>query len=334
MAADLAGIASPLAGRRVLVVDDERAIATAVVRRLEQDGAFCVAAYSGTEGAERLAGEPFDLVVTDIAMPGRSGLDLVTAARELPEPPAVVVMAAASEAAAVVEALGRGAEGYVVKPFQPAQLAHAASQVAELRALRAQAAVGLQVAAGPALTVLGEVVNASERADPFRVGFSARTARFAGAIGQVLGLDVERLVLAARVHDVGMLAVPQTELHSGATLTRPAQHLIRVHPTLGARWIERLGADRAVVAAVAAHQERFDGSGYPGGLAGDDIPPLARALGTSAAIAAMCAPRPWRGRREPVSVLDELRAGRQTQFGVAEVDAALDVLRRSPALLA
>lgn len=326
-------VTSPLAGRRVLVVDDERAIAAAVARRLERDGAICVAAHSGTEGRERLAAEPFDLVVTDTEMPGGSGLDILATAAQLPESPAVILMAPASDGAVVVEALARGADGYVLKPFDPEQVAHEVSVAAELRALRAVAA-GTTVVAGSILTVLGEMVNAYERADPFRAGYSARTARLAGAFGQALGLDGERLVLAARVHDIGMLAVPSTELHSESAMARPAQHLIRVHPTLGARWIERLGADRTVVAAVAAHQERFDGNGYPGGLAGDDIPPLARALGTAAAIAAMCAPRPWRARREPASVLDELRAGRETQFGGAEVDAALDVLRRVPTLLA
>ena len=325
---------SPLAGQRVLVVDDERAIAAAVVRRLEREGAVCVAAHSGTEGLERLAGEPFDLLVTDMEMPGKSGFELLEGAHALAEPPAVIVMAAQSDSAVVVEALSRGADGYVLKPFDPEQIAHEATVAAELRALRQAAASGAGLAAGPTLTVLGEVVSAFERADPFRAGFSARTARLAGAFGQALGLDSERLGVAARVHDVGMLAVPPTELHSESGMNRPTQHLIRVHPTLGARWIERLGADRAVVAAVAAHHERCDGNGYPGGLAGDDIPPLARALGTSAAVAAMCAPRPWRARREPASVLDELRAGRQSQFGAAEADAALDVLRRSPALLA
>jgi len=333
MAASPGPVTSPLAGRRVLVVDDERAIAAAVARRLERDGAICVAAYSGTEGRERLAAERFDLVVTDIEMPGGSGLDLLASAGQLPEPPAVVVMVPATDNAVVVEALARGADGYVLKPFDPEQLAHEASVAAELQTLRA-AAAGTAVVAGSILTVLGEMVNAYERADPFRAGYSARTARLAGAFGQALGLDGERLVLAARVHDIGMLAVPSTELHSESAMDRPSQHLIRVHPTLGARWIERLGADRTVVAAVAAHQERFDGNGYPGGLAGDDIPPLARALGVAAAIAAMCAPRPWRARREPASVLDELRAGRDTQFGGAEVDAALDVLRRVPTLLA
>ena len=332
MAADRGPVTPPLAGCRVLIVDDERAIAAAAARRLERDGAVCVAAHSGTEGLERLAAEPFDLVVTDSDMPGATGLDILAAAITIPDGPAVIVMAPSSGGA--VEALGRGADGYVVKPLDPELLAHEASVAAELRALRGAAAAAPAIAAGSVLTVLGEMVNAAERADPFRAGFSARTARLAGAFGRALGLDAERLVLAARVHDLGMLAVPPSELHSETAMDRPSQHLIRVHPTLGARWIERLGADRVIVAAVAAHQERFDGNGYPGGLAGDDIPPLARALGTAAAIAAMCAPRPWRSRREPASVLDELRAGRDTQFGPAEVDAALDVLRRMPTLLA
>ena len=327
-------MSNPLAGRRVLVVDDERAIAAAVVRRLEKGGAVCAAAYSGTEGIERLTGEACDLLITDMQMPGRTGLDLVQCAQELAEPPAVIVMAAQAELAAVVEALARGVDGYVLKPFDPELVAHEAAVAMELRALRQVAGGSAQLPAATTLAVLGEVVSAFERADPFRAGFSSRTARLAGAIGQALGLDGERLVAAARVHDVGMLAVPPSELHQETGMDRPTQHLIRVHPTLGARWIERLGADRAIVAAVAAHQERFDGNGYPGGLSGDDIPPLARALGTAAAIAAMCAARPWRERREPSSVLNELQTGRLSQFGAAEVDAALDVLRRSPALLA
>lgn len=333
MPPDLAPQASPLAGVRVLVVDDERAIAAAAVRRLERAGAICAVAYSGTEGLERLGEGPFDLLVTDVAMPGRSGLELVDAARGVADAPAVIVMVPAGEAAVATEALARGADGCVFKPFDGEQLAHGAAVATELRTLRARGAAAATSAAGPALTVLGEVVNAFERADPYRAGFTLRATRLAGAFGTALALDTERLVLAARVHDVGMLAVPAAELHSGGAMSRPAQHLIRVHPTLGARWIERLGADRPMVAAVAAHHERFDGNGYPGGLAGDDIPPLARALGIAAAVAAMCAPRPWRARREPLSVLEELRAGRGTQFGATEADAALDVLRRSPALL-
>ncbi len=334
MAPDGAPAVAPVAGRRVLVVDDERAVAAAAVRRLERDGAICVAAHSGTEALERLAAEPFDLLVTDLEMPGRSGLELIDAARNLAEPPAVIVMAPLGTLAdGVADAFARGADGCLVKPFDAEQLAHEVAVAAELRALRAAAAAGAVLPAGPVLGVLGEVVNAYERADPYRAGFSSRTARLATAFSQALGLDGERLTLAARVHDVGMLAVPQADLHSGTAMTRPAQHLIRVHPTLGARWVERLGADRAIVAAVAAHHERFDGRGYPGGLAGEDIPPLARALGTAAAVAAMCAPRPWRGRREPAAVLDELRAGRGSQFGTAEADAALAVLQRTPALI-
>jgi putative nucleotidyltransferase with HDIG domain len=325
---------SPLAGRHVLVVDDERAIAALVVRQLERAGATCVAAHSGSEGLELLAAGGFDLLVTDVQMPGASGLDLLEAAQRLPDPPAVIILAAPGDVAGAVGALERGADGYVVKPFRPEQVEREAAVATELRALRQTvAAVEVQRQAGPALLVLGEMVSAFERTDAFRVGHSSRTARLVGVLAGSLGLDAERLVLAARVHDIGMLAVPATELHSGQ-LTRQTQHLIRVHPTLGARWVERLGADRAVISAIAAHQERYDGSGYPGGLAGADIPPIARALGTAAAISAMCGARPWRERRDPTAVIQELVQGRDTQFGPAEVDAAVEGIRLRPDLLA
>lgn len=325
---------SPLAGQRILVVDDERGIAAQVVRQLERAGAVCVAAHTGGEGLEQLALGGFDLLITDTEMPGASGFDLLDAARALPDPPAVVVMTAGHESAVAVVAIERGADGVVAKPFEPEQLEREATVTMELRALRrVVGAISVQQKAGAVLLVLGEVINAAERADPFRSGHSARTARLAAALAGPLGLDGEQLVLAARVHDMGMLAVPPTELQKG-DLARQTQHLIRVHPTLGARWIERLGADRTLVAAVAAHQERWDGNGYPGALAGADIPPLARALGIAAAVSAMCGTRPWRERRDPADLLHELRQGRDSQFGGAEVDTAVEAIRRRPDLLA
>jgi len=326
---------SPLLGRRVLVADDERAVAAAVGHHLEREGAVCRVVYSGAEAQQQLSQAPFDLLLSDVQMPGRSGLELLEDARRAAEPPAVILMAAEGEGTGAADALARGADAYLRKPLDPDVVVAEAATAIELRTLRRTVA-SLPVApnAGPVLVVLGEVVNAFEKADPYRAGFSARTARLAVALAGPLGLDGDRLALAARVHDVGMLAVPVTEQHSEGPPDRTSQHLIRVHPTLGARWIERLGAERAVVAAVAAHHERYDGSGYPGGLAGEDIPPLARALGTAAAIAAMSLPRPWRPRREPAAVISEVEQGRLTQFGPAEADAALAVLRSTPNLVA
>ena len=326
---------APLAARRVLVIDDERAIAAAVARRLEAAGALCVTAHDGSEGRALLAAEPFDLVVTDLDLPGATGYDVLEAALALADPPAVVLMAPAGDSHGPAAALIRGADGYVRKPVDVEELAVEAAGVLELRGLRqAVAAAGTARQVGPILVILGEIVSAWEKADPYRVGFSSRTARVAVALAAPLKLDADKLAMAARVHDVGMLAVPTVEQHSEGPLARPAQHLIRVHPTLGARWIERLGADRAMVAAVAAHHERHDGNGYPGKIAGAEVPALARALGVSAAVAAMCAPRPWRGRREADDVVAELDKGRGTQFGPAETDAAIAAIRGNPLLIA
>jgi response regulator RpfG family c-di-GMP phosphodiesterase len=335
MTATFASVASPLVAKRVLVVDDERAVAAVVVRRLEREGAVCTAAHSGGEALEQLATGAFDLMVSDVLMPGRSGLELLEDAQRLAEPPAVILMAADGEMSSAAEALARGADGYLRKPLDPEQVVHDAALALELRGLRrAVEGFGVARAAGPVLVVLGEIVSAFEKADPYRAGFSARTARLAVALAAPLGLDAERLALAARVHDVGMLAVPVTEQHAQGQPSRTTHHLIRVHPTLGARWIERLGAERAVVAAVAAHHERYDGSGYPGGLAGEAIPPLARGLGTAAAVAAMSGPRPWRARRDGAGVIAQLEQGRLKQFGAAEADAVIEILRRQPELVA
>ncbi len=325
----------PLAGQRVLVVDDERAIAAAIEKRLERAGAVCTVAHTGAEAAGRLAEGGFDLLIADASMPGRSVLELADAARALPDAPAVIVMAADGDGVAATDALAHGADGWVRKPLEVELLAHEAARILELRGLRHELeAAAAARAAGPVLQILGEIVNAFEKADPYRAGFSSRTARLAVALAQPLGLNPELLALAARVHDVGMLAVPVTEQHAEGPLGRPAQHLVRVHPTLGARWIERLGGERVIVAAVAAHHERWDGQGYPGGLAVEHIPPMARALGTAAAVAAMASPRPYRERQDAAAVTGQLTQGRLTQFGANEADAAIEVLRRMPELVA
>jgi putative two-component system response regulator len=328
-------VASTLAAKRILVVDDERAVAAAIGRRLEKDGAVCTLAHSGDEAIAKLGTASFDLIITDVQMPGRSGLELLDEAQRLGDAPSVLLMAADGDVAGTADALSRGADGLLRKPLDIELLVHEASQAAEMRGLRlAMQAAGSARVAGPVLLVLGEIVNAYEKSDPFRAGYSSRTARIVSQLAVPLGLDAERLTLAARVHDIGMLAVPVTEQHAEGQPDRTSQHLIRVHPTLGARWVERLGADRVVVGAVAAHHERFDGSGYPGGLAGEHIPAEARALGTAAAIAAMSGPRPWRAKLEADAIIAELKKGRGTQFGAAEADAALDVLGRAPTIIA
>ena len=322
-----------LAARRVLVVDDERSVAAAVARRLEKDGAQCLTSYTGAEALKLLEGGGIDLLVTDVRMPEKSGLELMEAALMLEEPPAVILMAADGDIG-VADALSRGADGFVRKPFDVDLVAHEAALAVELRGLRkAGRASAASRGAGSILVVLGEIVAAFEKADPYRAGYSSRTARIVTQIAKPLGLDGEVLSLAARIHDVGMLAVPIAEQHAEGAPDRTSQHLIRVHPTLGARWIERLGAERVMVAAVAAHHERWDGQGYPGGLAGDQIPPEARALGLAAAIAAMAGPRPWREKLDAATIIEQVSKGRGTQFGAAEADAALELLRKAPIII-
>ena len=130
---------SHLLGRRVLVADDERAVAAAVVRHLEREGAVCRVAYSGSEALAQLGEVPFDLLLTDVQMPGRSGLELLEDARGLPDAPAVILMAADGEGLGAADALSRGADGYLRKPLDPDVVVSQLTLAMELRSLRIHA---------------------------------------------------------------------------------------------------------------------------------------------------------------------------------------------------
>jgi len=196
------------------VVDDERAIAAAWCGGSSATGAICVASYR--HRGHRAAGER----TYDLWSPtSRSGATRAGSPGErapAPRGPRGDCDGAVGDDAVVVDALQRGADGYVLKPFDPEQVAHRGRGRSRTQDPPDGRSGRCDAGRRAGARGLGEVVNANERADPYRAGFSARTARLAGALGQTLGLDGERLVLAARVHDVGMLAVPATELHSGS----------------------------------------------------------------------------------------------------------------------
>jgi diguanylate cyclase (GGDEF)-like protein len=153
--------------------------------------------------------------------------------------------------------------------------------------------------------------------DSHTAGHSRRVQRLAVAIGRELGLSVAELDVlshAARFHDVGKLAVPEAILLKPGTLDGDEWHVIRRHPDEGARLIENLGFLTDALPAIRHHHERFDGSGYPDGLRGEEIPLGARIIHIADAVDAMLTARVYRPAREPAEVLAELTAHAGTQF--------------------
>ena len=180
-----------------------------------------------------------------------------------------------------------------------------------------------------------ETLNATVDAkDPYTAGHSQRVQRIALAIGGELGLARDRMKAlrhGALLHDIGKIGVPDVILTKPATLTPAEYDVIKRHPVDGARIVEKLGRLRAAVPLIRHHHERWDGRGYPDGLAGDAIPLEAAIVGLSDAWDAMTTDRPYHRALTLEEAVEEIRAGRGTQFAPAVVDAFFAALGRSPA---
>ena len=162
---------------------------------------------------------------------------------------------------------------------------------------------------------------------------SETVARYAEAMALELGMDpehVERVRLAAVLHDIGKIGIADSVLHKEGPLSESEWAELRNHPEIGARLLSAPGFDD-LRAWVLAHHEHLDGSGYPLGLKGDEIPLEARILAIADAFEAMLADRPYRPGRPEHEALDELHRASGTQFDPAVVEALVASLDRLPA---
>jgi putative nucleotidyltransferase with HDIG domain len=179
-----------------------------------------------------------------------------------------------------------------------------------------------------------ESLNATvEAKDPYTAGHSLRVQRIAVAIGEELDLSKDRrepLRLGALFHDIGKLGVPDAVLTKPARLTKEEFELIKRHSDEGARIVGKFGPLRATVPLIRHHHERWDGRGYPDGLAGDEIPLEAAILALADAWDAMTTDRPYHHALTLEEAFAEVRDGRGTQFAPVVVDAFFAAHRRRP----
>jgi putative nucleotidyltransferase with HDIG domain len=153
--------------------------------------------------------------------------------------------------------------------------------------------------------------------DAYTAGHSRRVQELALAMGRELGLSKAELDLlghAALFHDIGKLAIPDAILLKPATLTHEEWDLMQQHAEEGARIIDRLGFLRDAVPAIRHHHERFDGTGYPDGLRGEEIPLGARIIHVADALDSMLTTRIYRASRPAKEAMEELKRSAGTQF--------------------
>jgi cyclic di-GMP phosphodiesterase len=310
---------------RVLVIDDERVVRELMMEILAEGGYEPVGAETADHALEVLGDERVALIVSDIVMPGLNGLELLNEVRSRRPSLPVVMVTGSGTHANLSEALARGANGLVMKPFSHAELIEAVSDALG-RARRSEHELRERLLTP---TLASALANAIEAREPGLHGHCERLAQLAVRLATALGLDppvVEGVRLGAILHDVGKIGIPDRVLLKRGPFTAEELALMRSHPLIGDRLLEPLDLLQSIRPVVRHHHERWDGSGYPDGLAGEQIPLAARIVAIADAVEAMSASRAYRSPLPQPRIVRELERGRGAQWDPRIVDAVVALI--------
>jgi putative two-component system response regulator len=311
-------------GDRLLVVEDQADCADLLVQVLSAEGFVVDVAPNGEAALASIVAQPPDLVVMDIGLPGIDGIEVCRAIKSNDETRCtpVVLLTGASTRADRMAGIEADADDFLAKPIDSEQLKARVRSLVRLKRYTDELESVESVIISLALTI--------EARDSYTEGHCERLANYAQALGRTLGLsqpDLEALRRGGYLHDVGKIAVPDAILLKHARLTREEFDVMKQHTVIGETLCGQLRSLRPVRQIVRHHHERLDGSGYPDGLRGDDIPLLAQIISVVDAFDAMTTTRPYRRALTIAGACAELHADvTRGVTSVRLVDAFISVL--------
>ena len=328
---------------KILVVDDEIANVRLLNRVLgdEHESILCM---SGEEAVKALLEHDVSLIITDQRMPMMTGVQLLEKSIEIRPDAIKILITGYTDVQALIDAINAGhVYKYIPKPWDADELRLTVKRaletyelkennirlIGELKAAFAQ----LEELSTGAIRALADALDA--KCD-YTSGHSLRVSRFAVLIGRALGLPLETLKdveLAGVLHDIGKIGVPESILWKPAKLTPEEHKIMSEHPVKSAQIIGELSGLVRAREFVLHHHEFLDGSGYPDGLKGDEIPLGARIILVADAYDAMTTDRPYRKAIGHHKAIAELREKSGTQFDPKMVNALISVIGEDGQLL-
>ncbi|MGH2700571.1 MAG: HD domain-containing phosphohydrolase [Actinomycetota bacterium] len=341
---------------RILVVDDEEAVRRLLARLLERSGYSCAVAGNSAEAEALLAKEDFDLLLTDMDMPGESGLHLIRSSSTKYPELATVMVTGLDDTALATSALALGAYGYIIKPFESNEILINVSNALLRRSLEIENRSQQQRLERMVEERTAELWNAMRdlestqeelrrsRAETIRrLSIAAefrddetgkhiqRMSRYSALLAHELGVDSERgelIRVASQMHDIGKLGIPDNILQKPGKLTPDERAVMQRHCEIGWRILSGSHSELLDLAAIIAlsHHERVDGTGYPHGLSGSDIPFEGRIVAVADVFDALTTDRVYRPALPLGRALDIMRDGKGTHFEVEALEAFFGAL--------
>jgi putative two-component system response regulator len=351
--------------KRVLVVDDDETTRTITQALVEGLGYQPESARDGIEALAKLR-LGIDLVLLDVIMPGLDGYEVCRRIRQDPsgrEVP-VIMVTSMSNREDRLRAVEAGANDFIAKPVDKTELRVRSASLLQMKEaqdalLRYQThletiveqrteslrialedmAAAQRVAYLAQLDTVERLAILAEYKDQVTARHIRRMSEYCAVIARGLKLppsEVELILHASRMHDVGKIAVPDAILRKPSSLDAPEWVVMRRHPTIGSRILDNSTSELLQAGRVIAlcHHERWDGSGYPSGLWGENIPLWGRICAVADVFDAVTSERPYKPAYSIEEALDILRDGRGTQFDPQVVDVFFDNLDEILAVIA
>lgn len=318
----------------ILIVDDDAKNLKLLEAMLRTRYSLISTASNGESALRILNEKTIDVVLLDVMMPGIDGFEVCRRIRSNPETRLmpVVLITALDDTGSKIKGLQAGANDFLTKPPNRQELIARTGSLVTLRQVTSKLA-GIE-------NVLFSLARSIEAKDPYTKGHTERVANIAVHLGQRLSLsssDIEALRYGGYLHDIGKIGTPMEVLHKPGKLDDSEWNTIRKHPMDG--YHIALPLHRVLGKAldvVRYHHERLDGSGYPDGLSGEDIPMLARILAVADAFDAMTTDRPYRPRMDEKKVVailkDEAAHGKLDDQVVEEMINMIATVQQTEAL--
>ncbi len=333
--AELLFRSSQLRGRYVLVVDDNRTIRILISESLKQKGFEVETAENGKKALLVMKEKKPDLIISDLHMPEMDGITFFEAINKEMEYGDIpfIVASVVDDSSVMRRMIQKGASAYLVKPFNIEQLVITVEKILgdHYRMLKNERD-RFSLERNLMLGSISSLIQALEARDRYTRGHSEQVAKIAVTMGKKWKLsqeDIEDIDIAAKLHDIGKIGLRDELLLKKGELSEEEFEIVKKHPVIGSEILRPIPSLSRVIPAVLSHHERMDGTGYPEGLAGDQIPFFARIIAVADTYHALTSDRPYRDRLTGKNALDIIESVSGEQLCPDCVDVFLAVMEET-----
>lgn len=328
----------------VLVVDDDPSNLRMASHILSGQKMRVSCLKSGNDALKFLQENRPDLILMDIHMPGMDGYETLQAVQENPHTAGipVIFLTADDDSGAETRGLQAGAMDFIKKPFVPEVLLLRVRHTIDLIRLQTDLSQEVEKKTQQVLQqheklekismqIVQTLSGAIDAKDTYTNGHSTRVADYSREIARRFGYtekEQDEIYMMGLLHDVGKIGIPEAIINKPARLTDEEYAQIKTHPLVGARILKNISEFPQLAVGARWHHERYDGKGYPDGLAGEDIPQNARIIAIADAYDAMSSRRSYRDVLPQQHIYEELEKGKGTQFDPVFTEVMLQMISK------